>query len=326
MELYKMYKRINFLKLLYFVLFLLLVNCSLVIDTIVQPASITGGQVLPVQLNCTISTNQGQTSKLVVAVLVPKVWNVRQNTTITFLSSITTGPQAMSVVPVGQPAPQGNGLDWPTLLANKIGNGKNLLNDWEWVAFYSNIAYAIGGNKTETITVNIQMKTSTDNLMFKLVYLVANDADGLSSNDRYGSYAYKGCFQVNGIGDMIDFCNPQLSTIEPRASLDNDIITASFDASVADNKLTNASQVYLCATGILTDGTKITKCEQTTANQMTALGLSKYRMDIWPRKFFGLNDNQRLASLEYYFTDITGNLKVGYGGGDLPFTYTFKCP
>lgn len=326
MELYKMYKRINLLKLFYFLLFLFLISCSLKIDSIVQPASITGGQILPVELNCKLSSDVEQTSKFVVAVLVPKVWNVRQNSTITFLSSITSGSQGMTVIPVGRPAPQANGLDWPSLLSNKIGNGGNLLNDWEWVAFSSNIAYYIGGGKNETITVKIQLKTSTDNLMFKLAYLVANDTDGLTGIERYGTFFYKECFQVNGIGDMIDFCNPQLSTIEPRTSLDNDIITTSFDAGVADNNLSKASQVYLCATGVLTDGTKITKCEQTAANQMTVLGLNKYRIDIWPRKFFGLNENQRLARLEYFFTDITGNLKVGYGGGDLPFTYTFKCP
>ena len=323
MRIIKSYKN-NRWAIILVVFFIFLISCSLTIDSIIQPASINSGDVLSVTLNCKLVTNTGQTSKFMVAVLAPKVWNCRQNTNITFTTSISTGAQAMSPVPVGQPAPNGNGLDWPNNLAAKIGNGGNLLNDWEWVAFYSNIAYTVGGNVTIPITVSLKTKTSADNLLFKLGYVVANDYDGLSSSDRYGSY-FPGCFQALGTGDLIDFCNPQLATIEPRTSLDNDIITLSFDASVAANQLSNASKVYLCATGLLTDGTRISKCAQTSATQMTALGLGRYRKDLWPRGFFGLTDKQQLKSLEYFFTDESGSLKVGYGGGAAAFTYTFKC-
>lgn len=325
MKLFKMYKRDNILRILKYAFFVILISCSLTIDSIVQPASITGGQMLNVTLNCNLHTNQSQTSKFMVAVLVPKLWKARQNATITFISTVSTGPQSMSPVPTGQPAPQANGLDWPSYIDLKIGHGSNLLSDWEWVAFYSNVAYTVAANLDYPITVSIKIQTTTDNLEFKLGYVIANDADGLSNADRYGSF-FPNCLKVNGTGDLIDFCNPQLSNIEPRTSLDNDIITLSFDASISANQLSNATNVYLCATGILTDGTKINKCVQTTANHMTSIGNNKFRIDIWPRAFFGLEDTQRLASLEYFFTDLTGNLIVGYGGGDLPFTYTFKCP
>src|SRR5688572_10149119 len=107
-------------------LLLIIAGCSITIDNIIQPASVNGGDILPVTLNVTISTNATQTSNFMVAVLVPKIWKVAQNATIAFTSDITLGDQGMTPIAVGTPAPQGGGLDWPTLLASKIGNGGNL--------------------------------------------------------------------------------------------------------------------------------------------------------------------------------------------------------
>ena len=306
-------------------LVLIIVSCSLTIDTIVQPASVNGGDDLHVTLNAHIHADVAQTSNFMVAVLVPKVWKAAQNTHITFVSELTTGVQPMTVIPAGTAAPQGGGLDWPTLLANKIGNGGNLLPEYEWVAFYSNSSYNVAGGADGTITISITTKTSTDNLMFKPAYCIANSSDGLSSADRYGSFFSTSCFQVNGTGDLIDFCNPQLSTIDPRTSLDNDIVTVTFDGGVTSTLLDNAPQVYLCMSGITTTGDSLSVCTQTDQTKMNSLGLNKWQKDIWPRKFFNLTDNQHLAGLRYFFTDASGNNKVGYGGGSDPFSYTFKC-
>ena len=305
-------------------LLLIIAACSITIDNVVIPGSVNGGNVLPITLNVTIATNQTQTSNFMVAVLVPKVWKTAQNATITFTSDITSGDQAMSVIPAGTPAPQGGGMDWPTLLATKIGNGGNLLPDYEWVAFYSNSSYSVDANATIRATVSIKIKTSADNLLFKLGYCVANSTDGLSSSDRYAS-AFSGCFQVNGAGDLIDFCNPQISTVDPRTSFDNDIITLTFDGGVQSTALDNASQVYLCITGITDTGDSLSVCTQTDATKMTSLGLNKWQKDIWPRKLFNLTANQHLTGLRYFFTNATGGNKVGYANGSSPFLYTFKC-
>lgn len=305
-------------------LLLLMMGCSITIDNVVMPSSVNGGDILPITLNVTIGTNATQTSNFMVAVLVPKVWKVAQNATITFTSDITSGDQSMSVIPAGSPAPQGGGLDWPTLLATKIGNGGNLLPDYEWVAFYSNASYSVAANATIHATVSIKIKTSTDNLLFKPGFCVANSSDGLSGSDRYAA-TFTNCFRVNGQGDLIDFCNPQISTIDPRTSLDNDIITVTFDGGVQSTALDNASQVYLCMAGVTTTGDSLVVCTPTDATKMTTLGLNKWQKDIWPRKLFNLADDQHLTGLRYYFTDATGGNKVGYAGGATPFTYTFKC-
>lgn len=306
------------------ILILTIVACSIKIDTVDMPSSVNGGDIVPVHLVVKISTNDTRTARFMVAVLVPKVWKIAQNAVITFTSEISTGDQPMTVIPSGTPAPGGNGLDWPLYLLQTVGNGGNLLNEYEWVAFYSNSTYSVAANMDYKVDVYIKMKTSIDNLQCKLGFCVANSSDGLTDAQYYSSY-FSSCFQVHGQGDLIDFCYPQLASVDPRTSLDNDIVTVSFDGAVADNDLKNASQVYLCAKGYLSNGDSIEVCDHSDAMKLESLGLSRWRKDIWPRQLFKLTDEQHLTRLSYFFTDATGSTKVGYGGGSDPFTYTFKC-
>jgi len=104
------------------VIIIIIVSCSVTINSVNQPATINGGEVLPITLNAVISTNASQTSNLIVGVLVPKVWNASTNATVTFNSDITSGSQPMTVIPASTPSPNGNGLNWPTDLPNTSGS------------------------------------------------------------------------------------------------------------------------------------------------------------------------------------------------------------
>jgi hypothetical protein len=314
------------------ILVLIAAGCSVNINSVVQPASVTGGQTMTVTLNTTIASNYGQTSNLVVGVLVPKIWHASSNMTMTATSTMTSGDQAMSIIPAGTAAPFANGLDWPTDLAGTIGHAGNLIPDYEWVVFNTNAPYAFPENATVNVVINIQIKVATNNVLFNMAYVVANSTNGLHTQDIFGNpptdyYASfaAGAVRVNGTGTLMDFVNPQLSSITPGSSLDNDIITIPFASSVAPNALSNASQVYLCATGYTTAGDSIKVCQQTDKTKLTSLGTGNWQMDMWPRGFFNLTANQTLDSLEYYFTDPTGATRVGYGGGSAPFSYTFSC-
>lgn len=303
-----------------------IVGCSITIDSIDQPDSVNGGDTFNTTLHVTISTQQSADNrKFMVALLVPKMWNTAKNATVTFTSDITTGVQKMTVIPAGTAAPQGSGRDWPTLIADVIGNGGNLLPGWEWVAFYSDAAYSVGGNVDFGVTVNISIKVSQDNVSFKLGYVVANNSDGLSDPQYYAS-AFPGCFRVFGSGDLTDFCNPQLSTTDPLNALDNDILTLNFDAGIIDNALKDASDVYLCLKGVTTDGDTLDVCRQDSTTLLSQYSIKKWRIDIWPRGILKVPEGKSLESLVYYFTDKTGTVKVGKTGDEsTPFTYTFKC-
>lgn len=305
---------------------LIIVSCSITIDSVDQADSVNAGDTLTSTLHVTINTNDSRNNtKFMVALLVPKSWNSATHSRITFTSSITTGTQTMSPIAPGVAAPQGGGKDWPTLLADKVGNGGNLLPGWEWVAFYSDKAYSVVANVAITVTVTVKVKTAMNNLSFKLGYVVANSSDGLSSTDYYAS-AFPGCFRVFGQGDLMDFCNPQLATVDPLNSLDNDIITLNFDAGIIDTDLKDADEVYLSAKAVTTAGDTLLVSAQDDQTRMQTYALKKWRIDLWPRQFFALRADQHLASLVYYFTDKTGKVLVGKDGtGAEPFTYTFNC-
>jgi Domain of unknown function (DUF4961) len=313
------------------VLILIVIGCSFTINGVVQPASVTGGTVIPITLNATIVTNNPQTSTLVIGILVPKIWNASSNTTMSFTSTATTGPQPMSLIPAGTPSPNGNGLTWQDDLLGTIGHAGNLVPEYEWIAFQSNSQYPAGSNATIGVQVNIQIKVSTNNLLFNMAYVIADGSDGLHSTDYgdpptdyYGTF-FPGSIRVNGTGTLLDFVNPQLSVIVPGSSLDNDIITIPFNSTADTNSLSTANKVFLCATGYTTTGDSIKVCQQTSAAQLTSTGQGQWQTTIWPRGFFGLSPAQSLDSMEYFFTDATGNIKVGYAGGSSPFSYTFSC-
>lgn len=305
---------------------LVIFSCSITIDSVDQPDSVNAGETLTSTLHVTIKTNATRdNTKFMVAMLVPKMWNTATNADITFTSSITTGTQRMTAIAPGVAAPQASGRDWPTLITDVIGNGGNLLPGWQWVAFYSNTAYNVKENDEITVTITIKVKVSQDNLSFKLGYVVANNSDGLSDPQYYAS-AFPGCFRVFGTGDMTDFCNPQIATVDPLNSLENDIITLNFDAGVIDNALKDVNDIYICLKGVTTAGDTLDFCAQDSRTKLSTYALKKWRIDLWPRSFFKLKPDQHLVSMVYYFTDKTGQMKVGKDGtGAEPFVYTFKC-
>ncbi|HEV2478246.1 MAG TPA: DUF4961 domain-containing protein [Puia sp.] len=313
------------------VLITVIIACNLTIESVNQPTNVTGGSTMTVTLQCQIFVNSHQTSAFVVGMLVPKVWNASANTTMSFTSDITSGPQPMTLVPPGTPDPTGNGLSWQDDLMQTVGHAANLIPEYEWIVFQSNTAYATSDNTTYNVTVTINTTVAQQNVLFNMAYCIAESTDGLHSTawgkpstSYYGTF-FPGAVRVNGTGTLLDFVNPQLSVIVPGSSLDNDIITIPFNATASSNGLSTANAVYLCATGYTSAGDSIKVCEQTGRTQLQNLGQGQWQLDLWPRGFFGLTPQQTLDSINYFFTDATGATRVGYGGGASPFSYTFSC-
>src|SRR5580698_6894924 len=102
-----------------------------------------------------------------------------------------------------------------------IGHVGNLVPEYEWIAFQSNTQYNAPSSTTFGVQVSIQIKVSTNNLLFNMAYVIADGSDGLHSTD-YGDPPtdFYGTFspvqiRVNGTGTLLDFVNPQLSVIVP---------------------------------------------------------------------------------------------------------------
>ena len=209
----------------------------------------------------------------------------------------------------------------------------------EWVVYQTDLTYQLsnGENITGSLNINIKVGADNNNTLCKLGYVIANSHNGLSNVDSFidggATYEYYAemitpCFQLTGgSGDIVDFCNPQLTSVDPPKSLDNDFVTLTFDGTVTPTALSGATAVYLCATATTSDGKTFTVCDQSAKTKMiqTVAGSGKYKITIWPRSYFGIADSETITNMTYFVTDATGSTKVGYGNTLSPFTYTFKC-
>jgi len=263
---------------------------------------------------------------------VPKGWKAAQNTTVRY-ESPALGGGVMSLIPDNSLPKNGGGLTWSAYMKKTFGNGGNLIDDMEWVAYQSDKAFshADGYTFTGTILINIKVGADNNNTSVKLGYVISDTGNAFTS-DQFGTYyssdLNKSCFEVTGgTGDLIDFCNPQLTIVDPPKSLDNDFVTLTFDGNVVDTELNGQNDLYLCATAYTSDGKTIPVCEQTTKTKLTQTSATskRYQATFWPKAFFNTADGQTITKMEYFITNKAGTVKVGYGNTKDPFIYTFKC-
>lgn len=314
--------------------------CSINPFVVSQPDSATVGSTVPITVTFSYHNIYASDQEyMVFAMLVPKGWDGADNIKITYGGSQGTG----NLVPMPSTVlePKSNGLTWAAALKKKFGIGGNLVDDMEWVVFKSDKTVQLSNGMNITGTLNISVKVGADgnNTLCKLGYVMANSTNGLQDPDgfidgdpgtqfEYYSEYISPCFQLTGgPGDLVDFCNPQLTSYDPPKSLDNDFFTITFDGTVTSTALDGADAVYLCATGYTNDGKAITVCDQSAKTKLTqtAAKSGKYKVTMWPRQFFGITDAQTLSNMTFFITDATGAKKVGYGNTSSPFTYTFKC-
>ncbi|GAB2686343.1 DUF4961 domain-containing protein [Mucilaginibacter koreensis] len=310
---------------------IILACCGEVINSVDQPSTATVGSTVPITVHISIPTvGDGGPDYLIFGFLVPKGWQASKNTTITYTSPRGNG--TMTLIPNTVIAKNGGGLNWPDYMKKTFGIGGNLIDDMEWVAYQSDKSFNHSGGETINGDLNIRIKVGADNnnTLVKLGYCISDSGNGFTSdnNGTYYSSMFTPCFQLTGgSGDVVDFCNPQLTTINPPKSLDNDFVTLTYDGTIVNTPVSGSQSVYLCATAYTNDGKTVTVCEQTDRTRMvqSPAGSNKYQLTFWPRSFFGISDAQTIVKMEYFITNQAGTAKVGYGNTLSPFVYTFKC-
>lgn len=276
--------------------------------------------------------------RLVVAYLVPKSWNARENTTMSYTATgledgITS--YSMSLIPETSTLPKGgDGLTWSDGLMVKYGVATNVLNDMEWVAFWTDKVYDVKQHQQPTFTVTIKCKTGPKNLKAHLAFFIGDSNEGLDNGDYYKMTPSEECFQVvNGTGFEVDFCNYHSYQTEPLAALQDDYITFSFLADTYPNDLASADAIYLEATAITDDGKeyKVTeKTEKTLMKKEKNSFSNIFSVTMWPTEFFGIEDGETITRIEYIFTNSDGTISVTKSDdegeeGDEPFVTELLC-
>lgn len=308
-----------------------LIVCCVFLDSVDQASSVRAGETFEATLTAHVNSAEARNNvRFVIGVLLPRSWQAAGNTTITYTSDFGNGDFVQ--IPGSVRAPNsGNNLPWSAALMNKFGIGPNLIDDMEWVVFWTREQYNIVNGDQVEIDAKISIRSGEQNTRFKVGYFVGSSEDGL--NDFLGGPGalyksmFSSCFEVtDGEGDIIDFCNPPQTSVTPFRSSDNDILTLTFDREILPGPL--GDDIFLCATAELADGTFKEVCQPEAHNRLTLVEGLRGRFDItfWPRQHFALAAGESIVRLTYFFTDASGAIKVGYANSpDEPFTHTFRC-
>lgn len=317
-------------KYLYSICLLLLLMAGCVfLEGVDEPTTAKAGEEMTITMRTRIDVADGGRSnvRLIIGFMAPKSWAAATNSNITFTTN-TYGSGKM--VPVPSSIIGTNGKSWPETLRERFGMGGNFMTDeLEWVVFWTEQTYNTPQGVKDNINVKIVTKAGPQNVQFKTGYFLGTSSEGLSdvfgSNNVY-KCQFKDCFEVtDGQGDLIDFCNPAIAAVTPGMATDNDFLTLSFDPDVVPTPLSGVGNIYFCAKGFTTNGQVLDACAQTDASKLKKYTGNKSAITFWPRAFFKMQEGQTLERIEYFFTDATGTVKVGYSNTASPFVYTFKC-
>lgn len=267
-------------------------------------------------------------TRMVIAFLAPKSWKAAQNTTVTYTSDLDgTSMQTMSLVPAGTVPKNNPGQTWPGALKNRFGFGENVLDDMEWIVFWSDKTYTVNNGDRLKAEVYIKVKVEEQNLKFKPTFFLNHTGDGLSTNGDHFKIFKGDCFEVtDGTGDLIDFCEFHFNSAQPLTATKNDFITISFQGDVAENELTKANKIFLCAKGYTDKGGVLEVCQpedKTLMKKQFEYG-NTYSITLWPASYFNVPEGNELLKIEYSFRNEDGSVEIKEG--DLnPFTYSLQC-
>jgi hypothetical protein len=281
--------------------------------------------------------------QFVAGFLAPRSWNVAQNAKVTYISSRDNPIEewSMSVIPATSLPKNANGRTWPEALTQEYGVGPNVLNDMEWVVFWTDRIHEIRNHDQPTYTIFIRCNVGTQNLKAHLGFFINHTDDGVSTSADHKKVSFSNeCFEVvEGSGGVIDYCNEHYNKVQPLSALQDDFITLSFVGGVAANSLTGASNVYVQATAYGLSGATYTvneKSNKTLMKRENAFS-DTYNLTIWPGGYFNIPASEEILRIEYVFTNADGSVTITQSDDDFaqegtpigaikdPFVFLFTC-
>jgi hypothetical protein len=315
-----------------FIIGLVFLLCMCVnLDGVDYPLTAMAGETVTFTMHVRIDAIDNITgTRMVIAFLAPKSWKAAQNTTVTYTSKVDEGIQTMSLIPDGTVAKNSNGQTWPVAIRSRLGVGKNVLDDMEWVVYWSDKVYSVSNGEKIPADVKIKTKLGPENMRLKLGFFLNHTGDGFSGDDKHYKVIFSDCFEVSGgEGDLIDFCNLHFNAAQPATATKDDILTFKFQGDVGTNPLYNTTPVYFCAKAYTDNGNVYEVCGRDEKSQMkkeSQFG-NTYAITLWPGAYFNLPPQEKPLRIEYTFTNADGTVQVKdeIDGSPDPFVYTFKC-
>ena len=304
------------------ILILLLAMFSCIyLDSIVYEPTVKAGEKATFTMKIRVEPAEGANDdRLVIGYLVPKLWNAAANTKVTYTSSLYPGSvRTMSLIPAGTLPKNGGGLTWDAALRDKYGYGPNVLDDMEWLVYWSDDVESVTVRENFTVDVKIETKTSPENMKVKLGFFVNHTNDGLGTSQDHYKVLYTDCFEVvDGEGIVVDFCEPHFNLFQPSYVTKDDIVTIKFQGGIGANALDNTDEVYLCATAYTDAGNAYSITDRREGSKMMkeSLGSSTFSLTFWLGDYFNIPEDELATRIEYYFSNKDGSAWVKEIAGD----------
>lgn len=334
----------------------LLMTMCMTITEVIQPESAAVNEEIEITVKVDMKPEQNNNNYFVFGVLVPKSWNIKGNATASFDSPYdfgdgfpVKGPMRIAgddfiAFPQDEAKDvngQKNGETWSSEVEKNVGIGANYA-DVEWVVFISENKCKVRENENFSGTVSLKLKVGDGHTKAQLGYFVGNANHGLKIENpprddgkgkKHYDYIFTDCMTITGAAnDATDLCGPPPSStvkIAPDNFLFDDIITIRFDAKEgldgANTSLYNASEVYVCATAHLTDGSTITVCGNNDKSKMTLVGNNIWELTIWPTGYFNVPAGNMITHLELNFQNSDGSIVVKHPNFGIDFQTFPTC-
>ncbi|MGQ8338260.1 DUF4961 domain-containing protein [Sunxiuqinia sp. A32] len=312
------------------VMTILMVHC-VYLDSVDYEPTVNAGEEATFTMHVRVEPGENKNDvRLVIGYLVPKSWNAAENTVVTYTSNIDEGTKTMSLIPEGNLPKNGGGLSWSNALRSKFEFGPNVLEDMEWIAYWSDAVYSVQNQEKLSADISIQTVTGPENMRVKLGFFVNHTEDGINGTDHW-KVLYTDCFDViNGEGDPVDFCQLHFNKAQPLQATKDDIITIKYQGDIAQNKLDDSEEVYLCATAFTDNGNSYYVCNMDDQSRMlreNAFGHT-FSLTFWPAGYFGIPEGETVTKIQYSFLNGDGSVElqeVLEDMSEVPFVYTFSC-
>lgn len=321
----KYIKKYNkFIIVLLFALFLIM---CMTIEKITHPEDPKVNSRIEIGVDIKLVNENDANTKLIFAVLAPKMWNISENAELTFsTNNYSKGDvtnEAMTLVPNTDMEPS-TALDWPTALQSEIGLMGNF-GPVEWVVFESQTKFnyldqeLIGDAKTMKANVKIKLTTGDKNIKLFMGYIFMGKEHGMDSEYFKNNAQSKVLTVTGGSNALIDFTAVSLVSVSPSVYGWGDIFAINFETKVdeLETDLYGSDQVYLQGKVIYSNGAvnKIVDVisEKTLMENISETSWQKY---IYPKKFFDLPDNAVIDKAYFYFTNKDKSIIVRDPSGD----------
>jgi len=255
-------------------------------------------------------------SQLVVAICVPTIWDAIGSLQMSYTN---IGPddanyiepgetRAMIPIPANEHPKTDPDYTWSQSLMRKCGVGPNRRDDMEWIAFRSVESVVHAKGNPMDLRITIKLKTTGENVRVKLGFVVNNTGQGMNIESAYNYFRlfWSKCYEiVNGEGAVVDFCDFKPGYVLPSNATNNDIIMIKYAGGVMDNDpLVNSNQIFVNVVAHTQNGNTIEK--NNVLIREDVMGIF-YSCALWPTEYFGISNNDRIISLEYFFINDKGS-------------------